>query len=73
MASTYLTRTFGSAGNRKKWTWSGWIKRNTNASGFHGLFEAGRGTNPFFVFSFYEDGINVANTAGVSADWNRFS
>jgi hypothetical protein len=28
MASTYLTRTFGSAGNRQSWTWSGWIKKS---------------------------------------------
>jgi len=70
MANSYLNRTPSSAGNRRTWTWSGWVKRNTNASGFHALFEAGRGTNPFFVFSFYEDGINVAQTAGVSADWN---
>jgi hypothetical protein len=28
MASTYLSKTFGSAGNRKTWTWSAWIKRN---------------------------------------------
>jgi hypothetical protein len=27
MASTYLTRTPSSAGNRKTWTWSAWIKR----------------------------------------------
>tara|TARA_B100000427_G_scaffold137924_1_gene114705 strand:+ start:345 stop:1694 length:1350 start_codon:yes stop_codon:yes gene_type:complete len=27
MASTKLTRTFGSGGSRVKWTWSGWIKR----------------------------------------------
>ena len=27
MASTYLTRTFGSAGNRQSWTWSAWIKK----------------------------------------------
>ena len=26
MASTYLTRTPSSAGNRDLWTWSGWIK-----------------------------------------------
>ena len=26
MASTYLTRTPSSAGNRQKWTWSAWIK-----------------------------------------------
>ena len=29
MASTYLTRTPSSAGNRDLWTWSGWIKRAT--------------------------------------------
>ncbi len=28
MASTKLTRTFGSGGNRLKWTWSGWVKRS---------------------------------------------
>ncbi len=29
MATTYLNRTQGSAGNRRTWTWSGWIKKNT--------------------------------------------
>jgi len=28
-SSDYLNRTFGSAGNRKTWTWSGWVKRAT--------------------------------------------
>lgn len=28
-ASAYLTRTPGSAGNRRTWTWSGWVKRGT--------------------------------------------
>ena len=28
-SSDYLTKTFGSAGNRKTWTWSGWVKRST--------------------------------------------
>ena len=32
MANTYLTRTPSSAGNRRTWTWSGWIKRNTSGS-----------------------------------------
>ena len=27
--STYLTRSISSTGNRKKWTWSGWLKRTT--------------------------------------------
>ena len=30
MASTYLTRTPSSSGNRLKWTWSGWAKRGTD-------------------------------------------
>ena len=28
-SSDYLTKTFSSAGNRKTWTWSGWVKRCT--------------------------------------------
>lgn len=28
-ASAYLSRTPGSAGDRTKWTWSGWVKRGT--------------------------------------------
>jgi hypothetical protein len=28
-ASAYLNRTPGSAGNRKTWTWSAWVKRGT--------------------------------------------
>ena len=31
-SSAYLTRTPSSAGNRLKWTWSGWFKRTTNAT-----------------------------------------
>jgi hypothetical protein len=30
--SHYLSRTPGSAGNQKTWTWSGWVKRNIGAS-----------------------------------------
>jgi len=26
--STYLNRTFGGGGNRRKWTWSAWVKRS---------------------------------------------
>ena len=33
MASTYLTKTFGSAGNRKTWTWSAWIKKAKPSGG----------------------------------------
>ena len=33
MANTYLTRTYGSGGNRKKWTMSMWVKRSKILSG----------------------------------------
>jgi len=46
MASTYLTRTPGSAGNRKTWTWSGWIKRALLSSGNQVLFEGISGSFP---------------------------
>ena len=40
MASTYLTRTAGSTGNRKTWTFSAWIKRSriSNADATQMLF-----------------------------------
>ena len=37
--SAYLNRTPASAGNRKTWTWSGWVKRSSLAN--HALFSAG--------------------------------
>ena len=36
--SAYLTRTPASAGNRKTWTWSGWVKRSDIGSSSRGLF-----------------------------------
>ena len=36
---SYLSRTFPSAGNRKTWTWSGWVKRG-NISVYDVLFNA---------------------------------
>ena len=33
MASTYLSKTFGTATDRKKWTFSAWVKRSTFAVG----------------------------------------
>ena len=34
MATAYLTRTPGSAGDRKTWTLSGWYKRSANAADY---------------------------------------
>ena len=47
--SAYLSRTPASAGNRKTWTWSGWVKRSTLGATV-GLFEGNEnfnGTNYF--------------------------
>ena len=42
--SAYLNRTPSSAGNRKTWTWSGWVKRSTVDGSFMSVFGAGGGT-----------------------------
>ena len=38
--SAYLNRTPASAGNRKTWTWSGWIKFSSISVSSNGIFEA---------------------------------
>ena len=38
--SAYLTRTPASAGNRRTWTWSGWVKRG-NLGSDQKLFQFG--------------------------------
>jgi len=44
--SQYLSWTPASAGNRKTWTWSGWVKRGKiSGSGYSVLFGAGGTTN----------------------------
>jgi hypothetical protein len=40
--SAYLSRTPSSAGNRKTWTWSGWVKRG-NLGSYHNIVGAGTG------------------------------
>ena len=37
-ASAYLSKTPSVAGNRKTWTWSGWVKRG--ALGYYSIFGA---------------------------------
>ena len=38
--STYLNRTPASAGNRRTWTWSAWIKFSSISASSNGIFEA---------------------------------
>ena len=39
--STYLNKTPSGAGNRKTWTWSGWVKRSNLSAAYPTLFCAG--------------------------------
>ena len=69
MANTYLTRTPSSAGNRKTWTWSAWIKRSTLGTEqfvFYGYDSSGNDTRIFFntddTLRITNDISNVNNT-----------
>ncbi len=54
--TTYLNRTPASAGNRRTWTWSGWVKRSTlNASGSQSLFDVQLDAPNFFTFYIRND------------------
>jgi hypothetical protein len=45
--SAYLNRTPGSAGNRRTWTWAGWVKRTPDVTGVDSLLFA---SNDAFYF-----------------------
>jgi len=55
MASTYLTRSVSSTGNRKKWTWSGWLKRGNLGSNY--IMSSNNGSNQYSMLQF--DSANV--------------
>jgi len=50
-----LSRTFPSAGNRRTWTWSGWIKRG-NLGNTHPLFVAGSSGSSVLQFALQTSG-----------------
>lgn len=64
--SAYLNRTPASAGNRKTWTWSGWVKRSGLGT-VYTVFSAG-GTNGDNLFVYLESD----NTIQFS-NWTAFS
>ena len=66
MANEYLKRTPTSTGNRKVFTWAGWIKRNT-ASTDTGLFEGNlnfNGSNVFNGLSISDNNIYFQSISG---------
>jgi hypothetical protein len=68
-ASAYLSRTPASAGNRKTWTWSGWVKRGAVDGQYRCLFEVGTST-PWFGLLFsnsnFDNKIQISFSSGVS-------
>ena len=63
--SAYLSRTPASAGNRKTWTWSGWVKRTKIGSGINGsFFRAAASGQIWFKAGFQDDTISVSVVAG---------
>jgi len=72
--SANLSRTFSSAGNRRTWTWSGWVKRGKLGTGKYSLF-GGSGTNSMIRFNNDDGGDNLrvldAATGGYDVITNR--
>lgn len=67
--SAYLNRTPASAGNRRTWTWSAWVKKSRNGE-FFTMLEANYPSTPWNVFGFDDtDKLSFDTTAGVSAGW----
>jgi hypothetical protein len=71
--SAYLNRTPASAGNRKTWTWAGWVKRSAIGSGNRTLFDAtlsGGGTeNPLIFGESADDTLSLYLYNGSSYVW----
>jgi len=69
-SSSYLSRTPASAGNRKTWTWSGWVKRG-NIGYPQYLFEGGEtdsNTNRMFLRFGSDDKLRLAEASIVRLD-----
>ena len=57
-ASAYFNRTPASAGNRKTWTWSGWVKRGVlSGSSTYALFDVQIDSNNWTTFWFRNDAV----------------
>ena len=72
--SAYLSRTPASAGNRKTWTWAGWVKRGS-LSGTQWLFECSANATYYTIFAlnsdalyFYDQSNGAVTTTAVYRD-----
>ena len=67
MAATYLTKTPSSAGNRKTWTYSAWVKLNSTAT--MQLFSAGVDSGNYNSLRITSTGLRATNYNSSNA-WN---
>ena len=71
MASTELSRTPTTAGNRKTWTFSAWIKRAKISSGYPRLFSSYQSNNDRFeIYIHQDDTITIESVYGASQTLN---
>src|SRR5210317_362967 len=67
MANSYLQRTPSSLGNKRKWTFSCWVKRSKLlSSATHHIFSATNGSNTVDEFVFQNDKIKMVHYNGSS-------
>ena len=65
--SAYLNRTPSSAGNRKTWTWSGWVKRSELGGSGNVVFSAYSGSvNQDLYITFVNSSTSTGPTDGIS-------
>jgi len=64
--SAYLNRTPGSAGNRRTWTWSGWVKRGLIDLNYRSFFA--NGTSVDSIMFWNDTSLAVRNYNGSSYD-----
>jgi len=68
-ASAYLNRTPASAGNRKTWTWSAWVKRGSLGSTFT-LFSTTNGSGTYTEIRLINDVIGIqSNSIAAPNEW----
>jgi len=64
--SAYLNRTPASAGNRRTWTWSGWIKRGLVDTNYRSFFSNGNAVDSVMFWN--DTSLAVRNFNGTSYD-----
>ena len=67
-ASAYLSRTPAVAGNRKTWTWSGWVKRSALGA-TQWLFDADNGSTDSTEFNFAFTSSDTLSVSGSLTTW----